>query len=97
MLGGITPPHELDAFLSLFEEARYSDHEIGAAQRDRAIQTLQAVVNSLTLALGETQLVRGADEGSRYENLTKAGEFVDADGELRQAGISEDGGDNFSL
>ena len=63
MLGGITPPHELDAFLSLFEEARYSDHEIGAAQRDRAIQTLQAVVNSLTLALGETQLARAADEG----------------------------------
>ena len=97
MLGGITPPHELDAFLSLFEEARYSDHEIGAAQRDRAIQTLQAVVNSLTLALGETNL-RGADESSRYENLTKAGEFVDADGELRQAGIGEDGADaNFSL
>ena len=97
MLGGITPPHELDAFLSLFEEARYSDHEIGAAQRDRAIQTLQAVVNSLTLALGETQLARAVDEGSRYENLTKAGEFVDADGQLRQAGLGEDGADNFSL
>ena len=54
-------------------------------------------MNSLTLALGETQLARAVDEGSRYENLTKAGEFVDADGQLRQAGLGEDGADNFSL
>lgn len=97
MLGGITPPHELDAFLSLFEEARYSDHNIGAAQRDRAIQTLQAIVNSLTLALGETQLSRSAVESDLYDNLTKAGEFVDAEGNVRQAGLEEEGADNFSL
>jgi len=97
MLGGITPPHELDAFLSLFEEARYSDHNIGAAQRDRAIQTLQAIVNSLTLALGETQLSRTAVESDLYDSLTKAGEFVDAEGNVRQAGLEEEGADNFSL
>jgi len=97
MLGGITPPHELDAFLSLFEEARYSDHNIGAAQRDRAIQTLQAIVNSLTLALGENQLSRSAVESDLYNNLTKAGEFVDAEGNVRQAGLEEEGADNFSL
>jgi hypothetical protein len=97
MLGGITPPHELDAFLSLFEEARYSDHNIGAAQRDRAIQTLQAIVNSLTLALGEVQLSRSAVESDLYDNLTKAGEFVDSEGNVRQAGLEEEGADNFSL
>ena len=97
MLGGITPPHELDAFLSLFEEARYSDHNIGAAQRDRAIQTLQAIVNSLTLALGEVQLTRTTVESDLYDNLTKAGEFVDSEGNVRQAGLEEEGADNFSL
>ena len=56
------------------------------------------MVNSLTLALGETQLARTVDEGSRYENLTKAGEFVDAEGNVQQAGLDDDpNASNFSL
>ena len=43
MLGGIAPPEDLSEFFSIFEEARYSDHEIGADQRDRAIAALQTL------------------------------------------------------
>jgi hypothetical protein len=91
MLGGITAPEELSGFLSIFEEARYSDHQIGAAQRDRAIATLQGVVNSLSIALGESMLSRsGESDSSLYTERTKAGEFVDSDGKTRLAGIDED-------
>ncbi len=44
MLGGIAPPEALSEFFGIFEEARYSDHEIGADQRDRAIAALQNIV-----------------------------------------------------
>ena len=30
MLGGIVPPEEIDGFFTIFEEARYSDHDIGS-------------------------------------------------------------------
>jgi len=91
MLGGITAPEELSGFLSIFEEARYSDHQIGAAQRDRAIATLQGVVNSLSIALGESLLARDDEsESSLYTERTKAGEFVDSEGKTRLAGIDED-------
>lgn len=37
----------LDKLLRVFEEARYSEHEIGAGHRDKAIESLKAVENSL--------------------------------------------------
>jgi len=37
----------MDEFLSILEEARYSDHEIGEAQKDRAVASLTAVTNSI--------------------------------------------------
>jgi hypothetical protein len=37
----------MDEFLSILEEARYSDHEIGEAQKDRAIAALTGVTNSI--------------------------------------------------
>jgi hypothetical protein len=49
------------------------------------------------LALGEVQLTRSAVESDLYDNLTKAGEFVDSEGNVRQAGLEEEGADNFSL
>jgi len=91
MLGGVAPPEDLNELFSIFEEARYSDHEIGAAQRDRAIAALQGIVNSLTAALGDSMLSRSnIDESTLYGTVTKAGEFVDAEGETRIAGIDED-------
>ncbi len=45
----------MDEFLSILEEARYSDHEIGLDQRDRAIATLRAVSASI-----EQVIVSGA-------------------------------------
>ncbi|HKZ59737.1 MAG TPA: DUF4129 domain-containing protein [Candidatus Thermoplasmatota archaeon] len=41
----------MDEFLSVLEEARYSDHEIGEQQRDRAIATLRAVNASIEQVL----------------------------------------------
>ena len=95
MLGGIAPPEDLDEFFSIFEEARYSDHEIGADQRDRAIATLQSIVNHLTAAMGDSMLNRSyANESGLYGTVTKAGEFVDSEGETRIAGIDEENPDD---
>ena len=90
MLGGIAPPEDLNEFFSIFEEARYSDHEIGADQRDRAIATLQSIVNHLTASLGDSMLSRAAVESGLYGSVTKAGQFVDSDGETRLAGTDEE-------
>ncbi|MGB1499391.1 MAG: hypothetical protein ACPG81_02350, partial [Poseidonia sp.] len=65
------------------------EHTIDATHRDRAMQTLGAITNSLTMSLGEESVVKRIDVTSIYDNLTKAGEFVAADGTVRQAGIVE--------
>lgn len=41
----------MDEFLSILEEARYSDHEIGEAQKDRALASLNAVKSSIEQVL----------------------------------------------
>ena len=99
MLGGVAPPEDLNELFSIFEEARYSDHEIGADQRDRAIGALQGIVNHLTAALGDSMLSRATiDESTLYGAVTKAGEFVDSEGETRIAGIDEDSpADDFRI
>ena len=99
MLGGITPPEDLDILFSIFEEARYSDHEIGADQRDRSIDALQSIINHLSNALGESMLNRtSVTESDLYGSVVKAGEFVDSDGQTRIAGIDdEDQKDGFTL
>ena len=95
MLGGIAPPEDLDEFFAIFEEARYSNHEIGAEQRDRAISTLQAIINHMTVSLGDSVLVRTIDnESSMYDTVTRAGEFIDSDGQVRLAGVDENDADS---
>ena len=93
----MVPADQLDDFLSIFEEARYSEHTIDATHRDRAMQTLGAITNSLTMALGEESVVKRIDTSSIYDNLTKAGEFVAADGSVRQAGIGEGENTDFKI
>ena len=91
MLGGILPPEDLDEFFAIFEEARYSNHEIGAEQRDRAISTLQSIINHMTVSLGDSVLMRTSEnESSMYGSVTRAGEFVDSEGQVRLAGVDED-------
>ena len=70
-----------------------------ASHRDRAMQTMQAITTSISLALGEQQLTRSAEhDASMHTSLTKAGEFVTADGEVKQAGLDDDAeATNFSL
>ena len=91
------PADQLDAFLSLFEEARYSDHTIGADQRDRAIATLRAISTSLTMALGEEGTVERKTVVGLYDQTTKAGEFKTADGTVIQAGQAEGEDSGFSI
>ncbi|MGB0515652.1 MAG: DUF4129 domain-containing protein [Poseidonia sp.] len=93
----MVPADQLDDFLSIFEEARYSEHTIDASHRDRALQTLGAITNSLTMALGEESVVKRVDVSSIYDNLTKAGEFVAADGTVRQAGLVEGEDTDFKI
>ncbi|MCH1540965.1 MAG: DUF4129 domain-containing protein [Candidatus Poseidonia sp.] len=93
----MVPSDQMDDFLSIFEEARYSEHTIDATHRDRAIQTLNTITNSLTMALGEASLVKRVDIAGLYEKQTKAGEFVAADGSVRQAGIVEGEGSDFKI
>jgi len=93
----MVPPQQLDAFLTIFEEARYSDHNIGVMQRDQAISTLGAITTSITSALGEDTLVKRFEATGLYDKQTKAGEFVAADGTLRQAGIVEGESSDFKI
>ena len=94
MLSGIAPPEDLDVFFSLFEEARYSDHEIGADQRDRAISALQSIINHMSISLGEGMLNRTAsNESGLYGSVVKAGAFIDSEGIERIAGIDDDSND----
>ena len=84
---------------SIFEEARYSDHEIGADQRDRAMEALQSIINHLSNSLGESMLNRtSSTESGLYGSVVKAGSFVDSEGQTRIAGIDDDDErDGFSL
>ena len=94
----MVPSEQLDGFLTIFEEARYSDHNIGVEHRDKALVTLNAISSSLTLALGEEGTVGRKDLVNLYDVQTKAGEFVAADGTMRQAGLDEgDENSGFSL
>jgi hypothetical protein len=93
----MVPVDQLDDFLSIFEEARYSEHTIDATHRDRAMQTLGAITNSLTMSLGEESVVKRVDVSGLYDNLTKAGEFVASDGSVRQAGIVEGENTDFKI
>ncbi len=99
MLGGIAPPEDLDEFFAIFEEARYSDHEIGSDQRDRAIATLQSIISHMTSSLGDSMLLRtSANESEMYSSVTKAGEYIDSEGQVRLAGVDEDSPDeNFRI
>ena len=87
----MVPADQLDDFLAIFEEARYSDHEIGPSHRDRAIATLNAIAQSLSMALGDGGMITRSEqhEAKLYGGLTKAGEFVAADGTVKQAGIDD--------
>tara|TARA_B110000444_G_scaffold259534_1_gene303563 strand:+ start:1329 stop:9257 length:7929 start_codon:yes stop_codon:yes gene_type:complete len=93
----MVPSEQLDGFLTIFEEARYSDHTIDASHRDRALQTLDTIVRTLTMALGEGVLVKRFEDVNLYDNQVKAGEFVAADGSVRQAGIVEGEGTDFKI
>ncbi len=49
----------MDALLSVLEEARYSGHEMGEGDRDRAISALRSVQNSLErVSLSQDQLAK---------------------------------------
>ena len=93
----MVPSEQLDGFLTIFEEARYSDHTIDASHRDRALHTLDTIVRTLTMSLGEGVLVKRFEDVSIYGNQTKAGEFLAADGSIRQAGIVEGEGTDFKI
>ncbi|HII58187.1 MAG TPA: DUF4129 domain-containing protein, partial [Candidatus Poseidoniaceae archaeon] len=93
----MVPSEQLDAFLTIFEEARYSDHTIDASHRDRAVATLGMILQSLTVALGEGMVVKRFEDVNLYDNQTKAGEFVAADGSVRQAGIVDGQDSNFKI
>ena len=93
----MVPSEQLAGFLTIFEEARYSDHTIDASHRDRALQTLDVIVRTLTMSLGEGVLVKRFEDVHLYDNQVKAGEFVAADGTVRQAGIVEGEGTDFKI
>ncbi|MGB2037396.1 MAG: DUF4129 domain-containing protein [Candidatus Poseidoniaceae archaeon] len=93
----MVPPEQLDGFLTIFEEARYSDHSIGILQRDQAISTLGAITSSITTALGEDSLVKRYEGAGLYDKQTKAGEFIAADGTTRQAGIVDGESTDFKI
>ena len=84
----MVPADQLDALLSIFEEARYSNHDIGVEHRDRAISTLQAIQISIDQALGMEGFIQRTDEhaASLHDGNAKAGEFTTAGGSVMVAG-----------
>ena len=45
----------------------------------------------MTVSLGDSVLMRTSDnESSMYGSVTRAGEFVDSEGQVRLAGVDED-------
>ena len=90
MAFSMVPSDQLDGFLAIFEEARYSDHSIGPTHRDRAIQTLQAITASIDMALGQAMVERtDAHAAKLYGDGIKAGSFIDRDGNVIIQGQSE--------
>jgi len=90
----------LDRFLAIFEEARYSNHNIGAEQRDGAVQTLQAITMGIDSAIGADGLISRTSEfeSELHDKQTKAGEFVNAEGEVTHAGQENaDSGSSFKI
>ncbi len=95
MLGGIISPMEMDMFFSIFEEARYSDHDIGSEQRDRAMQVFQSMIGRMNSSLGDTMLNRtSSNESALYGPSIRAGQFVDAEGQVRYAGVDDSAEDD---
>ena len=94
LLGGVIPPEELDQFFSIFEEARYSDHQIGSDQRERSIQVLSAMISRMNNSLGDSVLLRTTStESTLYGASIKAGQFVDSEGNIRFAGVDDSADD----
>ena len=63
------------------------------------MSTLSAITQSISMALGDSLISRTAEHDSTlHGNLTKAGEFVDSEGNVQQAGLDDDPeAGNFSL
>lgn len=96
----MVPAAELDRFLAIFEEARYSNHNIGAEQRDGAIQTLQVITMSIDSAIGADGMISRTSEfdSALHGKQTKAGEFVNAEGKVTHAGEEgTDSGSSFKI
>jgi len=95
----MVPGEQLDRFLSIFEEARYSDHDIGPTHRDAAIQTLQMISDSITIALGEEgRIERTSDHTSDiHEKQVKAGMFKSADGTMIIQGQTDEENEQISI
>ena len=95
----MVPGDQLDRFLSIFEEARYSDHDIGPTHRDGAIQTLQMISDSITIALGEEGRIERTDEhnSDMHDKQVKAGMFKSADGTMIIQGQTEDENEQISI
>jgi hypothetical protein len=55
------------------------------------------ILQSLNVALGEGMIVKRFDDVNLYDNQIKAGEFVAADGSVRQAGIVDGQDSNFKI
>jgi hypothetical protein len=95
----MVPSEQLNQFLSIFEEARYSDHDIGPTHRDAAIQTLQMISDSITTALGEEgRIERTSDHMSDlHSKQVKAGMFKSADGTMIIQGQQEEDNEQISI
>ena len=95
----MVPGEQLDRFLSIFEEARYSDHDIGPTHRDAALQTLQMISDSITIALGEEgRIERTSDHVSdMHEKQVKAGMFKSADGTMIIQGQTDEENEQISI
>jgi hypothetical protein len=73
----------LDDFLTVLEEARYSEHDIGENEKDRAIDALRGVQNSIEkILLTDEQIAQISRGGMEPEGVAEP-EIIVAEGDAK--------------
>ncbi len=79
--------HAMDDFIAVLEEARYSSHEMGEPDRDRAIESLRRVQFSLEkIVLSEDQLKNIQTRAAELSTADEAEPIIIVDGVKRAPG-----------
>ncbi len=75
--------NSLDDFLTVLEEARYSEHDIGENEKDRAIDALRGVQSSIERILLTDEQIAQISRGGAEPGAVVEAEIIVAEGDAR--------------